>query len=175
MNGAKSAVAGVREILARHGYEPRHLVAILQDVQAARGYLPQMALEQIAGALGVPLSSVYRVATFYRSFSLKPKGRHRVTVCLGTACHVRGGSQVLDALLAHLGIEAGGTTADGLFTVETVNCLGACALGPLVVIDGEYHTNMSGERAISLVQKFSQRAQGRSRYGEDTGERRRRS
>jgi len=102
----------------------------------------------------VPLSQAYSVATFYNAFSLKPKGKHCVTVCMGTACHVRGSPQVLDRLETKLGVRAGETTTDHLFTLETINCLGACALGPIVVTDGEYSGQMTTRKVDTLLKSM---------------------
>ena len=128
----------VRVILERHRSDRGGLIAILTEVQAACGYLSEPALRLIAEETGRPLVDVYGVATFYKSFSLKPRGKHLVCACLGTACHVRGSERTADELGRQLRIAAGETTPDGEFTLETVNCLGACALGPVVVIDGRY-------------------------------------
>lgn len=130
-------------LTARSAGRPRALIQVLQDVQDRYHWLPPEALEHVSRALGVPLVQVYGVATFYRSFSLSPRGRHVCTVCLGTACHVRGGAAVLEEFERRLGIAAGRTTSDGRHTLERVNCLGACALAPLVVVDGHYHGQMT--------------------------------
>lgn len=129
----------------------RALIRVLQDIQERHGWLPAEALEHVSAALGVPLARVYGVATFYRSFRLSPRGRHTCTVCLGTACHVRGGPAVLEQFERKLGIPAGGTTADGRFTLERVNCLGACALAPLAVVDGRFHGRMTEAKAEALL------------------------
>ena len=131
--------------------QKRALIQVLQDVQDRFHWLPPEALEHIAGALGVPLVQVYGVATFYRSFSLEPRGRHVCTVCLGTACHVRGGAAVLEQFERKLGIPAGATTPDGKYTLERVNCLGACALAPLAVIDGRYYSRMTEAKAEAVL------------------------
>jgi NADH-quinone oxidoreductase subunit E len=130
-------------ILERYDRNPAQLIPILQDVQTEENYLPREALEQIAEKLGIPLVRIYAVATFYKAFSLKPRGKHIIQVCMGTACHVRGGARILDRMVRDLGIGPGETTKDLGFTLETVNCLGACALGPIVVVDGEYHGQMN--------------------------------
>jgi len=106
----------------------------------------------IAERLKIPLIEVFRVASFYKAFALTPRGRHLITVCMGTACHVRGAPRMMDEVLGFLGVEPGQTTADGLFTVECVNCLGTCALGPVVVLDGEYHDHMTPAKLRKLVQ-----------------------
>lgn len=131
----------------------QNLVMMLQAMQARHGYLPEEALRQLARETGRSLVDIYAVATFYKSFSLKPRGRHVVLVCAGTACHVRGAPTVRSECERHLGIVAGETTADGEFTLEVVNCLGACALGPIVVIDGRYHPNVSPSEVGAMLTK----------------------
>ena len=130
-------------ILDRYGRNPAQLIPILQDVQSEENYLPREVLEQISEKLNIPLVRIYAVATFYKAFSLKPRGKHIIQVCMGTACHVRGGARILDKMVRDMGIGPGETTKDMDFTLETVNCLGACALGPIVVVDGEYHGQMN--------------------------------
>ncbi len=130
-------------ILDRYDRNPAQLIPILQDVQTEENYLPREILEQISEKLDIPLVRIYAVATFYKAFSLKPRGKHIIQVCMGTACHVRGGARILDKMVRDLGIGPGETTRDMGFTLETVNCLGACALGPIVVVDGEYHGQMN--------------------------------
>jgi NADH-quinone oxidoreductase subunit E len=129
------------------------LIAILQEIQARYGYLPGDALRMVAERTGRPLEDVYGVATFYRSFSLKPRGKHLCSVCLGTACHVRGGAIIADEFRHQLGVPPGRTTADREFTLETVNCLGACALGPIVVMDGHYFSNVSPVKVKEIVEQ----------------------
>jgi NADH-quinone oxidoreductase subunit E len=131
--------------------QKRALIQVLQDIQDRIHWLPAEALEHVARTLGVPLVQVYGVATFYKSFSLEPRGRHVCTVCLGTACHVRGGQALLEHFERKLGIPAGRTTPDGKFTIERVNCLGACALAPLAVVDGHYYGRMSEAKADSVL------------------------
>lgn len=127
------------------------LIRVLQDAQSRFGWLPPEALEHVSRVLGIPLARVYGVATFYGSFRLAPRGRHVCTVCLGTACHVRGGSAVLEQFERKLGIAAGRTTPDGRFSLERVNCLGACALAPLAVVDGRYHGRMTEAKAEAVL------------------------
>ncbi len=129
------------------------LMAMLEDVQTRYHYLPKDALILISERMGVPLSQTYSVATFYNAFSLKPKGRHIINVCLGTACLVRGSRKVLERISDRLGIRPGETTEDGEFTLETVNCLGACALGPIVVVDGVYSGQVTAAKADTLVRQ----------------------
>lgn len=130
------------------------LISILGEIQERYHYLPRDALILVSEWLGVPLSQVYSIATFYNAFSLKRQGRHLIHVCTGTACHVRGAAQVLDRLQRRLQIEPGETTPDWEFTLETVNCLGACALGPITVVDGKYFGQMAASRVDKLLKEF---------------------
>ncbi|HSB04444.1 MAG TPA: NADH-quinone oxidoreductase subunit NuoE, partial [Thermodesulfobacteriota bacterium] len=141
----------VCEIIERHGYQRASLVGILQDIQAKMSYLPRKALVQVAKSLDLPLTHLYEVATFYKAFSLEPRGKHTLQVCLGTACHVRGGSRVLDYLENRLEVKPGETTQDQSFTLETVNCLGACALGPMIVIDKKYYGKINTNKIESIL------------------------
>jgi NADH-quinone oxidoreductase subunit E len=127
------------------------LIDILEKIQGRYRYLPSEALLLASAWLDIPLSRIYSVATFYNAFSLVPKGKHCISVCMGTACHVRGSPRILDRLKTQLGIEAGETTRNCLFTLETVNCLGACALGPIIVADGEYAGQMTLQRTDRLL------------------------
>jgi NADH-quinone oxidoreductase subunit E len=142
----------VGAILDKYQRDEGLLVSILQDVQAEFNYLPQDTLVAVSQGLSVPLSQVYSVATFFKAFSLKEKGRHSVHVCMGTACHVRGAVRILDRLEDDMGIKNGETTADLKYTLETVNCVGACALGPIVVVDGEYAGQMSVDKVKPLLE-----------------------
>jgi NADH-quinone oxidoreductase subunit E len=130
------------------------LISVLEEIQQRYRYLPREALILASERLDVPLSQAYAVATFYNAFSLKPKGKHCLQVCMGTACHVRGSPQVLDRIETTLGIAAGETTPDMLFTLETVNCLGACALGPIVVTDSEYSGQMTVQKSDMLLKRI---------------------
>jgi NADH-quinone oxidoreductase subunit E len=118
------------------------LVGVLQDISQEYGYLPEELLREVSARIQVPISLFYSLATFYKSFRLEPIGRKHVCVCVGTACHVRGADQVVDTLERELHLRAGETSDDGAYTLETVNCLGACALGPLVTVNGEYYSKM---------------------------------
>jgi NADH-quinone oxidoreductase subunit E len=143
----------IRAIIDKHSGQRGELIAILEDIQSKYSYLPEAALKAVADQTGRSLVDVYGVATFYRWFSLKPRGKHLCSVCLGTACHVRGGPVIADEFGRELGIRAGENTPDGEFTLETVNCLGACALGPIVVVDGRYFSNVSPIRVKEIVQQ----------------------
>ncbi|MBM4040967.1 MAG: NAD(P)H-dependent oxidoreductase subunit E [Planctomycetes bacterium] len=129
------------------------LISILEEIQEQYGYLPERALRAVAETTGRSLVDVYGVATFYRAFSLRPRGKHLVSVCLGTACHVRGAPVTLGEFERQLGVKAGETTEDGEFTLETVNCLGACALGPIVVVDGRYFSNVRTAKAREIIRR----------------------
>ena len=130
------------------------LIDILEKTQGRYRYLPPKALLLASAWLDIPLSRIYSVATFYNAFSLVPKGKHCISVCMGTACHVRGSPRILDRLMTQLGIEAGETTRNFLFTLETVNCLGACALGPIIVTDGEYAGQMTLQKTDRLLKQL---------------------
>jgi NADH-quinone oxidoreductase subunit E len=133
----------IKEIVSRYNSDKGFLVPILQDVQKELNYLPQDALYEVSSVLNVPISQVYHVATFYKAFSLTPRGRIQMSLCLGTACHVRGATLVQNHIERTLGIAPGQTTDDLEFTFETVNCLGACALGPILTVNDEYHGQMT--------------------------------
>ena len=140
------------KILGRHSKNDRSaLVDILHDIQTEFRYLPREALKSVAEYTGAGESAVYGVASFYAGFHFKPRGRHVCTVCMGTACHVRGSNRLMDQLERDLEIKSGETTADMSVTVDEVNCVGACALGPLVIVDGRYHGNMSTAGLTKLV------------------------
>jgi NADH-quinone oxidoreductase subunit E len=152
-------VVELYDLINHEAQDDASLIAVLESIQAHYRYLPFEALVLASERLGVPLAQAYSVATFYHAFSLKPKGRHCLHVCMGTACHVRGSPQVLDRLQTKLGVRAGGTTRDRLFTLETVNCLGACALGPIVVTDDEYSGQMTAQKVDALLKRVA-RAEG---------------
>lgn len=153
-------VTVIESILDRHNQAPSAIIAIMQDVQDEVNYLPEGTLRYVAERLNIPVSKVFRLATFYRAFSLEPRGQHLISVCTGTACHVRGAVKIVDALERELGIQSGETDEQLEFTLETVNCLGACALGPVVVVDGEYHGQMTGARAVRMIKKLRATEQG---------------
>jgi len=141
------------EILARYPAEPRHLISVLQDIQLSYRYLPREALERVAGALGVPLARVYGVATFYKAFSLTPRGEKLLRVCTGTACHIRGAPLLLHEIESRLGIRPGETTEDLQFTLEAVNCVGACALAPVVLVNDAAHGNLTVTGVRRLIRR----------------------
>jgi NADH-quinone oxidoreductase subunit E len=146
-------MAELEKIIEKYRTEQGSIVGVLQDISEAYGYLPEEVLHEVSRELEVPLSLLYSLSSFYASFRLEPRGDHHLCVCVGTACHVRGAQRIVDALERDLRIKAGETTVDRKFTVETVNCLGACALGPLVVLDGDYHGKMDQKKVSSLLKK----------------------
>ena len=146
--------AKVKEVLNKYENDRGQLISILQDIQAEYQYLPREALELVSHSLDIPVTRVYSVATFFRSFTLVPRGEHLVHVCTGTACHVRGAVRILEEMEKQLGIPQGKTTKDGKFTLETVNCVGACALGPIALVDGEYAGQMKPDKVKTLLQKY---------------------
>lgn len=147
----------ITEILDRHDNRVDALIMILQDIQNVYRYLPEDAMRIVTDKLDIPFSQVYEVATFYRSFSLEPRGEHEIRVCLGTACHLRGAPLILENFERELGITAGETTGDQSFTLETVNCVGACALAPLVVVDTEYYGNNNSSSVKKILKKYIDR------------------
>jgi NADH-quinone oxidoreductase subunit E len=144
----------VDRIVDRYIYEDGALIQILLDVQREYGWLPKEALMRISERIGIPVSCIYRVASFYKAMSLTPMGQHLIRVCLGTACHVRGGSKILDKAEQLLDTKAGDTTADEKFTLQRVNCLGCCALGPVMVVDGEAYGKLSGAHVEDVIKKY---------------------
>jgi NADH-quinone oxidoreductase subunit E len=156
----------VKSFIKRYNNEKKALISILQDIQAEYNYLPQEALRFVSESLGVPLIDIIDVATFYRAFSLEPRGEHLITVCLGTACHVRGGYKILEEFEKKLSIEAGETTPDNQFTLETVACLGCCAIGPVVVIDGHYHAQTTIRVVSSILKKYRRKEKKNEKHQE---------
>lgn len=138
-------------IIDGYNAEQGSLISILQDIQAEYNYLPREALDHVARRLDIPRVQVYGVVTFFKAFSLEPKGKNQIHVCMGTACHVRGSKNILEGLERKLEIKAGDTTPDGEYTLETVNCVGACALGPVVVKNEEHHGQMTPIKVESLL------------------------
>lgn len=135
--------------------EGNTLISILEEINDKYNYLPESAIKFVAISLNIPLSQVYNVATFYNAFSLKPCGKHKICLCMGTACHVRGSKTILQKLERALNITSEETTPDSQFTLKTVNCLGACALGPILVIDGKYYGQMKINKVDSILKKYS--------------------
>ena len=143
----------VEQIVGSRKGMPSQLIEVLQDIQEAEGHVSEHAIGVVSEQLATPLIDVYRVVRFYKAFSLKPRGRHQIVTCMGTACHVRGAVRMLDEVLGQLHVKPGETTEDGAFTVESVNCVGACALGPVVVLDGQYYGHMTPGKLRKLIEK----------------------
>lgn len=144
----------IKSCVTKYNNEKKALISILQDIQDEYNYLPQDALKIVSNSLDIPLTDIIGVATFYRAFSLEPRGEHLATVCMGTACHVRGCPKILEEFERKLNIKAGETTEDGQFSLETVACLGCCAIGPVVIVDGNYHAQTSIRKIGSILRKY---------------------
>ena len=142
-------------IVDKHQEKRTALISILHDVQDRYKYLPEEALKMVASRLRMDINEIYGVATFYKSFSLVPKGKHSVTLCLGTACHVRGGPKILRELKTLLNIEPGQTTPDKQFSLNVVNCLGVCAIGPVMFVDGKFYGEMNPLKAKRVIEKIN--------------------
>jgi NADH-quinone oxidoreductase subunit E len=153
----RSNIFQINQIIQREIAGEGSLIGALEEIQENFRYLPPQAIILASEYFNVPIAQTYAVATFYNAFSLKPKGKHCLNVCMGTACHVRGSPQVLDRMETKLGIKAGETTDDHLFTLETVNCLGACALGPIVVTDGAYSGAMTPQKVDQVVKNLQRK------------------
>jgi NADH-quinone oxidoreductase subunit E len=144
----------IDKVIKRYGAKGSSLLAILQDIQTEEKFLPKEALEYVSQKMNIPLVHIFRIATFYNALSLKPRGRHKIDVCLGTACHVRGGNKILDKLERDLKITVGETTKDKRFTLEAVRCVGCCSLGPVAVIDGEVFGRLAQDKVPALLKEF---------------------
>ncbi len=147
----------VGKIIADFPRTPESLIPVLQEIQQEFNYLSEDSIREVADGLSLPLHHVYSVATFYNVFSLKPKGRNIVRVCMGSACHVRGAARILEEVERLLGIKNGETSSDGNFSIETVNCLGACALGPIMVLNKEYNGHITPEKIEKILVEFNPR------------------
>jgi len=141
----------VEAIVARYGGDVGMLIPMMQDIQAECGYLPVGHLRRLARRLDVPMSRIYAVATFYASFRLAPKGLHEVTLCVGTVCHLKGAGRIAETICKEFQVEPGGTTPDGLFSFQPVNCVGACAVAPVMIVDGKYYTGMTPESVLDVL------------------------
>ena len=156
----------VEEIVGRYDAEVGMLIPMMQDLQAECGYLPAEHLRRLSRRLEVPLSRVYAVATFYASFRLAPKGLHDVTLCVGTVCHLKGAGDISEAIRREFQVEPGGTTPDGLFSFQPVNCVGACAVAPVMIVDGEYYGELTPESALEVLQGLSSQMENVEEAGE---------
>ena len=144
----------IEEIVRRYDGEAGMLISMMQDLQAEHGYLPAEQLRRLARRLAIPLSRVYAVATFYASFRLAPRGQHEVTLCVGTVCYLKGAGQISETICKEFQVETGGTTPDRLFSLQLVNCVGACAVAPVMIVDGEYHNEMTPASAVEVLRNL---------------------
>ena len=147
-------LAEIDKMVDKYVGDKSALIQVLLEIQRENRWLPKDALQQVSQRLGVPLTQIYHVTTFYKAFSLIPKGRHSVSVCLGTACQVRGAPRLLDKVTETLKVRPGQTTRDMRFSLNTVNCLGCCALGPVMVIDGEYHGKLPVAKVEEILESY---------------------
>lgn len=145
----------IETIVNRYEVDVGMLIPMLQDLQEEYGYLPAEQLRRLAKKLDVPLTRIYGVATFYSTFRLAPKGEHEVTLCMGTVCYLKGAQQILEAICEEFQVEAGGTTSDRHFSLQAVNCVGACALAPVMVVDGKYHDGVDPKSALDIITGLS--------------------
>ena len=152
--GVEAVHDEIMDVISSYPREQRFSLAILQDLQHKFNYIPREGMEKLAAYLGCPLSSLYSMATFYKALSLKPKGRHIIKLCDGTACHVRGSANLRDGITRVLGISDGEATEDGMFSLELVNCLGSCALAPAMLIDEDYHGSLTVEKLPGIFDSY---------------------
>jgi NADH-quinone oxidoreductase subunit E len=145
----------IDKIIAKYQGDAGSLIQVLLEIQSENRWLPKEALDKVSKKLKVPLNRIQHIVTFYKAFSLVPKGRHEVHVCTGTACHVRGAPRLLDSVQDLIGIRPGETDLDLKFSLETVNCLGCCALGPVMVVDGEYHGKMAPAKSEEVLKSYA--------------------
>jgi len=145
----------IAEIIEAYPADRRFALAAMQDMQHAFNYIPEKGLIALAEHLGCPVAQLYSMATFYKALSLTPKGEHIIKICNGTACHLRGSMNLKTELARNLGIEPGQTTEDGLFSVELVNCLGSCALAPVMVVDGVYHNKLKVDQVAGIIERYA--------------------
>ncbi len=160
----------IERILGEFDDRRSNLIAILQEIQATYYYLPEHILRRISRKLRIPMTEVYQVATFYRCFSLKPRGKHLLQVCLGTACHVRGAPRVLDRVLTELKLPAAGTTEDKQFTVLAVRCIGCCGLAPVVRVDNNTHPHLTQAKVRGVLKKYAPKPQPAETAAQPTGD-----
>lgn len=147
-------IENVDRIIDKHGGEASSLIQILLDIQSENNWIPKVAIDRVSEKLDVPLTRVLHIATFYKAFSVVPKGRHKVHICMGTACHVRGATRVLDTVRDVTGIQPGETDLDLKFSLETVNCLGCCALGPVMEVNGKTHGKMTPGQSAEVLKTY---------------------
>ena len=152
---AESAAGIVETVIQRYGADPGMLIPMMQDIQAEHGYLPQPELKELSCGVGVPLARVYGIATFYASFRLVPKGEHTIQLCQGTVCFLKGADKIALAMQEEFQLVPGGTSPDGKFTFCPVNCVGACALAPVMVVDGQYYGGLTVNSAMELLERIA--------------------
>lgn len=155
----------VERVIERYRRDEGMLIPMLQDIQAEHGYLPPEAMRELAAKLGVPLMRIYSVSTFYASFLHAPRGQHEVTLCMGTVCYLKGANKISDAICKEYNVQPGGTTEDRLFTLQAVNCVGACALAPVMIVDGDYHDGMTPESALKIIAGLALKENGNGDSG----------
>lgn len=144
----------IDQIIEKHHGEASSLIQVMLDIQSENHWLPKEALERVGEKLKVPMTRIQHIATFYKAFSLVPKGRHEIHICMGTACHVRGATRILDTVEDIIGIKPGETDLDLKFSLQTVNCLGCCALGPVVEVDGKHHGKMVPAKTADMLKSY---------------------
>ena len=154
--GTAEQEAALKEVIAKHLDQPGGLMPVLQEAQGIYGYLPLEVQQMVADGLGVSLSEVYGVATFYSQFSLTPKGKHKISVCLGTACYVKGSAKILEAVENQLGIKSGECTADGMFSIDSCRCVGACGLAPVMTIDEEVYGKLVPDQVKKILDSYKE-------------------
>jgi NADH:ubiquinone oxidoreductase subunit E len=159
----------LEQIMEGRRSQPHQLIEVLQDVQENYGYISKEAMQAAAEGLGVPLMEVCRVASFYKAFKLEPCGKNHLIMCMGTACHVRGSRLLLEQAVGQFGVKTGEVTPDGLFSVEHVNCLGACALGPIAVVDGKYYSQVTVAQVKSIIQETAGSGNAQERHAHEAG------
>ncbi len=144
-------VAQVDEVIKSYGAKPSSIILMLQDIQTRFRYIPREAVRRLGDVLAIPEAQIYHIVTFYKAFSLVPRGKHEIRVCLGTACHISGGKRIAEGFEGELGVKTGDTTRDGSFTLETVNCVGACGLAPVVMVDEEVHGMVKPSKIAEIL------------------------
>ena len=144
----------IEEIIDRYEGDSGMLIPMMQDLQTEYGYLPTEDLRGLSRQLDIPMTRIFGVATFYSSFRMAPKGQHDVTLCMGTVCYLKGAPKISEAICSEFNVEPGGTTSDRLFTLQAVNCVGACALAPVMIVDGKYYDGVTVDSALDILQKL---------------------
>jgi len=144
----------IDEVMQKYSYDGNAIISILQDIQEKLGYVPKDSIEYIGGKLSIAPARIYGVVTFYTQFRLKPRGKHSIMLCVGTACHVGGAEKISDSITEELGVKGGETTDDGLVTFEKVACIGCCSLAPVAIVDGETHAKLTPDKTRKIIAKI---------------------